>query len=259
MDIAAGDTYSPRYVKLRLIGCQRLGLPLVSTHTGSTAASRHGCDPAVVPTLVDHQSAETVIDSRIICRHVDETVPEELRLLPTAMASTIDEEIAIVDDLPNYQMLVGSRGDDDRRPQSLQARDGANFSLSKVARCDRHIEQACDDAGLVAAYQAKRAKELEAAHSLFSPSAVGDAHRAVEAACIALDTRLSRRGSDWLFGSRLTMADLFWAVALIRIENLGSAIIWSDERLPALARFHSRATQLDSIRKSILCWPVALW
>lgn len=259
MDIVAGHTYLPSYVRLRLIGCERAGLSLATTHTGSTAASEFGCDPAVVPTLIDHLTNEVVVDSKAICRHVDSAFPDGERLRPAALAREIDAELDVIDGLPNYQMLVGRPGDDDRRPAGLRARDGAAFSMSKVARCDRHIAEHAGEADLAAAYGAKRSKELQAARNLFSEAAVRAAHAAVEQVCREFDARLPREGNDWLFGERVTMADLFWATALIRMENMGADRFWAGGKLPALEQYLRRARSLGSVRAAVLEWPGALW
>lgn len=256
--IFAGQTYLPAHVRLRMMGCARAGLPLVAGHWGSTATADGGCDPAVVPTLVDHASDAVIVDSRAISLHLDATMPPAERLRPDALADVIDAELAIVDSLPNYQMLVGRPEAGDRRPAQLQAADGAGFSMGKVARCDGYLDEFAEDPVLGPAYRAKRAKELEAAERLFSAEAVGSAHGIVENACAAFDTRLARGDGPWLFGDVVTMADLFWAIELIRVGNLG-ATFWADGRMPALAGFLKRAEGLDGLRRGVLDFPGALY
>ncbi len=106
MNIFAGQTYFPSHVRLRMMGCRHLGLPLVTTHTGSTSVSRGGCDPAVVPTLVDWQAGEVLVDSKRICNYLDSLVDEPRRLRPDRLVAAIDAEIDVIDHLPNYQMLA---------------------------------------------------------------------------------------------------------------------------------------------------------
>lgn len=259
LNIAAGQTYLPDHVRLRMAGCRAAGLPLVTGHTGSTATAAGGCDPAVVPTLVDQVIGAVVVDSRAICLHIDATVPPAAQLVPPALAAVIAAELAIVDGLPNYQMLFGRPAHDDRRPARLHGADGAAFSLGKVARCDDYLETWADDATLAAAYRAKRAKELDAAQHLFSPAAVSMAHAAVARAYHDLNTRLGAAPGPWLFGENVTLADLFWAVELLRIDNVGAADIWADGRLRHVAGFFDRARQLDSLRAAVLDWPGALY
>ena len=258
MSIVAGQTYLPSYVRMRLIGCANAELPLVTTHSGSTAASAFGCDPAVVPTLVDISAAEIVVDSKEICRRVDAEFSEEERLWPAALAEAIDAEIEIVDGLPNYQMLVGGLGDNDRRPQRLRARDGAAFSMAKVARCDASIAAHLAEPDLVAAFGAKRTKELHAAQTLFSLGGVRHAHDTVRHACESLNARL-RDDTSWLFGFRPTMADLFWVIALLRIENLGADGFWADGRLPRVEALLQNGKGLHGVDSAVVKWPGALW
>jgi 2,5-dichlorohydroquinone reductive dechlorinase len=255
LNIFAGETYLPDYVRLRLIGCERAGLSLVATHTGSTSTSAGGCDPAVVPTLVDRHADEVIIDSKLICLYLDSLVPACPRLRPLSMQTVIDAELDIVDNLPNYQMLAGRPIGADRRPQKLRESDGVSFSMSKVKRCDQYlVEFACDDV-LVGAYQAKRSKELMAAERLFSEEAMKSAYSHAYAACALLNKKLETSRSTWLTGSAVSLADLFWAVELLRMKNLGAAHIWEQNRLPAVQRFVAAAESLESVRSAVLEWP----
>lgn len=259
LDIFAGQTYLPSHVRLRMIGCDRLGMPLVTTHTGSTSASSGGCDPAVVPTLVDWQNRAVLVDSKRICLYLDETVPIDRRLRPPSRAAAIDAELETVDNLPNYQMLAGRPPGTDGRPSHLRGSDGIQFASSKVERCDRYMATFADDPALVRAYGAKRAKEAQAARSLFSGEAMRSVYASAEAACEALNQRLATGGEAWLFGPSVTMADLFWAVELLRMDNLGAGAIWADGKLPHVARFRSAAEHLPAIRSAVTLWPGALY
>jgi 2,5-dichlorohydroquinone reductive dechlorinase len=242
-----------------LIGCERIGLPLVSTHTGSTSVSLGGCDPAVVPTLVDRQTGQVIVDSKLICLYLDDLVSESQRLRPTVLAKQIDAELEIVDNLPNYQMLVGRPISNDRRPQQLQKNDGANFSMSKVHRCDKYLAEFANDEGLVRAYRSKRSKELKAAQNLFSNEAIEVAYARAMAACALLDRKLQSRESTWLLGRSVTMADLFWAVELMRMKNLGVGYFWEQNKLPAVEKFILGAERLESVRTALLGWPGSLF
>jgi 2,5-dichlorohydroquinone reductive dechlorinase len=257
LNIFAGQTYLPSYVRLRLIGCERGGLPLVVTHTGSTSTSAGGCDPAVVPTLVDRHRDEVIVDSVRICLYLDSLAPDSRRLRPRSMEMAIDAELDIVDNLPNYQMLVGRPIGKDVRPQKLRENDGVSFSMSKVRRCDQYLAEFADDQALVRAYQAKRSKELSAAERLFSEAAMENAYSQASAACAALNSRLERSHSTWLTGSSASLADLFWAVELLRMKNLGAAHIWEQDRLPALQRYVAAAESLESVCSAVLKWPGA--
>jgi len=257
LNIFSGQTYLPSYVRLRLIGCNRVGLPLVVTHTGSTSVSSGGCDPAVVPTLVDRQTNQVIVDSKLICLYLDGLVPEYQRLRPAFLEKAIDAELEIVDNLPNYQMLVGRPTAEDLRPERLRLNDGANFSMSKVKRCDQYLAEFADDRALALAYQAKRSKEREAARSLFSDEAMQTAYAKAAEACALLNLRLQARGSTWLTGTSVTMADLFWAVELLRMKNLGAGYLWEKKKLPAVEKFLEAAERLASVRSAVLEWPGA--
>ena len=259
LNIFAGQTFLPSHVRLRLMGCARSGLALVQAHTGSTAASSGGCDPAVVPTLIDRQLGEVIVDSKAICRYLDAQAGKPNTLCPSALRAPIEAELDIVDNLPNYQMLVGKPVGEDQRPRALQANDGAAFSMSKVERCDRYMTQFAADERLVKAYGAKRSKELMAAQTLFSQDAVAGAYAKADDARGQLNERLKATAGAWLFGDVVTMADLFWAVELLRMKNLGAETLWQGSRLPAVDAFVTAAERLPSIQAAVLTWPGALF
>jgi 2,5-dichlorohydroquinone reductive dechlorinase len=255
LNIFAGETYLPSYVRLRLVGCERGGFPLVATHTGSTSTSAGGCDPAVVPTLVDRQADEVIVDSKQICLYLDSLLPTSQRLRPMSLQTAIDAELNTVDNLPNYQMLVGQPIGTDMRPEKLKANNGISFSMSKVKRCDQYLVEFAADQALVRAYLAKRSKELIAAERLFSEKAMESAYSRALEACASLNNKLEASQSTWLTGSSVTLADLFWAVELLRMKNLGAAYIWEQNRLPAVQRFVAAAEGLESVRSAVLHWP----
>lgn len=258
MSIIAGETYLPNYVRLRMLACDLEGLPLASLHTGSTAVATGGCDPAVVPTLVDWAAGRVVIDSKRICIYLDDLPDRGSKLRPDDLAPEIDKELDLVDGLPNYQMLVGRTPDSHRYGASPRAGTGVNFAMNKVARCDRYLADFPDDEMLQRGYHAKRAKELSAAEQLFSPEAMLAAYERAEAACDLLDQTLARRDAGWLFGSELSMADLFWAIELLRMKNLGADKFWADGLRPHVADYVRRCEGAGAIRSAVLDWPGAI-
>jgi 2,5-dichlorohydroquinone reductive dechlorinase len=257
MDLFAGQTYLPAYVRLRMIGCDRLGGPLVSAHMGSTSVSAGGCDPAVVPTLVDRETGEVLVDSKRICLCLDELAGSPLR--PAKLAAKIDAEIAVVDNLPNYQMLSGRPPGEDRRPPSQRGKTGVDFATSKVARCDRYLAEFAGDDVLVRAYSAKRAKEQMAADTLFSAEAMRSAYDKAEAACDSLDRALANRRTRWLLDDEVTLADIYWALEFVRMKNLGAQGFWAAGARPALASYAERAEALPAVRSAVIDWPGALF
>lgn len=161
----------------------------------------------MVPTLVDWTAGQVVIDSRRICSYLDDLADPSAMLRPDHLADEIDQELERVDELPNYQMLVGRTPDAHRYGASPRAGTGVDFAMNKVARCDRYLADFPEDALLQRGYRAKRAKELCAAGQLFSQEAMLHAYEKAEAACSQLEQTLARRPSPWLFGEALTMAD----------------------------------------------------
>lgn len=256
MNMFLGETYLPDYVRLRMLGCRRLGGALAHHHSGSTSTEKGGCDGAVVPTLVDRRSADILVDSKRICLFLDVQAPEERRLRPTDAAPAIDEQLAIVDDLPNYQMLMGRTPGRDERPESRNDMLGA-FSMRKVAWCDRHLRENAQDETLTRAYTAKRSKEASAADELFSSEAMNAAYGRADASLHDLERELARRTGVWLFGERLTMADLFWGIELLRMKDVGVSCFWRDGRLPLVEGFLTVVEALPAIRVSITDWPGA--
>lgn len=257
LKIAEGQTYLPNHVRLRMIGCRRISAPLASHHSGSTSASDSGCDAAVVPTLIDWASDDVIVDSKRICQYIDDQSAGPAKLRPEGLEAEINAELAIVDNLPNYQMLVGRRPDGGATPTMNMGGGGSGFSLGKVERCRKYLALYADDPILVEAYTAKLNKELNAAETLFSPGSMQQAYDKAEVACVGLEAKLVRRTSLWLFGQMLTMADLFWTVELLRMKNLGAAYFWENGRLPQLEQYFHLSAAQPAIRAAIVDWPGA--
>lgn len=261
VDLFGGQTYLPQYVRLRVLGCDDMGTALVSRHSGSTSVSfGGGCDAAVVPTLIDWQTNQIVVDSKRICNHIDHALQEAAtRLRPEPLAARIDEEIDVIDNLPNYQMLSGLPPEKDQRPEALRGKTGVAFAMGKVARCDHYLAAHADDETLVRAYTAKRAKELDAAQQLFTADAMHLAYQKAEAACDALENKLNTASAEWLLSDQVTMADLYWGIELTRMQNLGADTFWKNGVRPAVAGYAERTRNLPAIRQAVINWPGALF
>jgi 2,5-dichlorohydroquinone reductive dechlorinase len=259
LNLAIGQTYLPGYVRLRMLGCEHYGGALVSHHTGSTSAASHGCDGAVVPTLVDWGTGEVIVDSHRICLHLDSQVPAEDRLRPAPLAASIDDDLVVIDNMANYQMLMG-RTVTSAGPSTATLTDvGGAFSRRKVAWCTKYLEEYGDDPVLAAAYTAKRAKELSAADELFSLQAMQTAYDRAEAGLVTLERKLEGRGTRWLYHDRLTLADLFWGLQLSRMKNVGVARFWTAGRLPEVERFSDATEEIPAIRTAVIDWPGAMF
>ncbi|MES2259493.1 MAG: glutathione S-transferase family protein [Pseudomonadota bacterium] len=262
MNLFGGQTYLPAYVRLRMLGCEQLAGKLVQLHTGSTSvASGGGCDAAVVPTLVDWEAGTVIVDSKRICRHInDAAVAGGARsLYPAELAAAVDVELNIIDNLPNYQMLSGKPPGEDRRPSAQRGKNGIEFAMSKVQRCDQYLAEHPDDAVLVRAYTAKRAKELSAAQQLFTEDRMREAYATAEAACEALDQQLQPAKTQWLLDEQVTMADLYWGIELLRMGNMGADTFWTNGRRPAVAAYAARLRELPAIQSAVVNWPGALF
>ena len=256
MNMFVGQTYLPAYVRLRMVGCDSLGGRLMTVHTGSTSVASGGCDPAVVPTLIDWETKQVIVDSKRICLHLDALMDVALQLRPPPLADRIDAELALVDNLPNYQMLSGKPPGVDHRPESQRGKTGVEFAMSKVERCDRYLAEYADDEMLVRGYSAKRSKEWSAAQQLFTPQAMQAAYDQAEAGCEGLERALAQRNDTtrWLLGDRLTLSDLYWAVELLRMKNMGAESFWADGRRPAVAAFAARAELIPAVRSAVVEW-----
>lgn len=259
VDIFEGETYLPAYVRLRMTGCEALGGALVNAHTGSTSVTAGGCDPAVVPLLVDWETGAVLVDSKRICFYLDQVAAGPASLRPAQLAGPIDAQLDIVDNLPNYQMLAGKPPGVDHRPESRRKSNGVGFAMGKVERCNRYLAEFSNDADLVKAYSAKRAKELNAAEQLFTPEAMQVAYDKAEAGCASLENALNAGDTPWLLGEKVTMADLYWAIELLRMKNMAVESFWANGAKPSVAAFVEKAESIPAIRSAIIEWPGALY
>ena len=213
----------------------------------------------MVPTLIDWEIGEVVVDSKRICFHLDTLAAPAAALRPDHLAARVDAELDVVDNLPNYQMPNGMPPDGDRRPASRRGVNGAEVGMSKVARCDRYLAEFADGPVLVEGYRAKRAKELAGAQQLFSPEAMRHAYTQAEAACAELEGKLAGRSTRWLLDEAMTMADLYWCVELLRMKNFGADILWVDGVMPAVAAYVETAERLPAMRSAVLDWAGATY
>jgi 2,5-dichlorohydroquinone reductive dechlorinase len=251
LNIFQGDTYEPNYVTLRVKACEAAGLPLASQHLGSTAVTSAGCDACVVPTAVYEDSHEILIDSQKICLQLVERNQEYRNvLLPEAHQACIVQELAIIDEFPNYQILASRI--DKKHGNNTPSQNG--FAMGKVTRCNDLIEKHADNESLVKAYTAKRDKELSAAKNLFDQTSMQQVHNKITSILTALNSRLSNTDTDFLFTNNATVADLFWGIELMRIEDLGMASEWADDKLPNLRAYYQRLSDLPCLDSAITQW-----
>ena len=150
-----------------------------------------------------------IVGSRRICIHLDAQMPVRSRLRPTTLAAAIDAQPAVVDDLPNHQMLM-ARAVGGSEAATARADGGASLSRKKVAWCSQYFSDHAGDAALVSAYTAERAKELSAAKNLFSVGSMPAAYARAQSALAQLDLQRAARRTRWLYADDPTRADLFW-------------------------------------------------
>ena len=79
------------------------------------------------------------------------------------------------------------------------------------------------------------------------------------AALVDLERKLGQGGGDWLLGDRVTMADLFWGIELLRMKNTGVASYWEAGRLPRVARYAAAGEALPVIQAAVVRWPGAMF
>jgi len=248
LDIFKGETYDPDHVRLRAAGCLALGIPLAADHTGTTSATTAGCDACVVPMIAIPESEELLLDSKKICIELDRRNPVAAEtLMPPRLTAEIEAELAIVDDVPNYQLGVAAG----------KTTIDNSVAMFKVSRCDALIAEHGDDESLRPAYEAKRSKELAAATRLFDDAAIDRARAQTEEALGQLDARLRRSDGPYLFGAFLTMADVFWGVELIRINDFGMSSAWEGGRLTALAKYYETVSNHPGVSGAFDGWPGA--
>lgn len=254
-------TYRPDYVKLRIAGSR--GQDFVSGHTGSSSTSRYGFDPTVVPTFIDRDAENIVIDSLRICHYIDSQIGQST-LRPAALAAAIDEQTAIVDDIPNIALAFGTHPGVDPRPQNIRKySDGAMPRKIKALKKVREIYSS--DETIVRAVDAKMVKE-QAALDFLNDADFMSGVLARTADCIAtLESTLDSATTDWLYSDSYTMADLFWGVNLYRLKALGMGYLWDPETYPherAVYRpnvraYAERLAERPSFRRAVADWGVA--
>ncbi|NIB43388.1 glutathione S-transferase domain-containing protein [Pseudomaricurvus alkylphenolicus] len=254
MNIFAGDTYHPHYVRLRAHACQSLGYRLADQHTGSTSVLNTGCDACVVPTLLDASSERVLIDSRRICMALIERAPIYAeRLLPSDHTEAISLELDVIDDFPNYPILAHKIDRDSGAGDSSYN----VFSMKKVERCETLMQEYADEPLLSAAYRAKRDKEKSAAYELFDDASMGQTMEKIAAILTGLNARLSSSRHQFLFADSPTLADYFWGLELMRLDDLNMSALWQNDDDEGLQRYYRRLGELPALDQAVTQWPGA--
>lgn len=245
------ENYHPDYVRLRLIGGKLLSTDLAANYTGVSSVSTQGFDACAVPTLVDLFTGEVIVDSLRICLHVDRTVSNSPSLVPNdpLLLAQMKAQLDAVDNTPHPALLYGFHPEDDRRPQILQELMLSVYD-DKVEALQGLAADNSADHELVAAYHAKIKKEKGGKNVSRDPSFQHAARSRAREIIVQLDRDLQANGAEWLCGTTVTLADLFWGVSLVRLEYLGLGSLWDD--LPTVRTYFSNVAELPSIQQEAI-------
>lgn len=251
------ENYHPDYVRLRMQGGR--GRDMVSGYTGRSSTASEGFDPAVVPTLVDHEEGQVYVDSVAICEHIDQAWQNGQNLVPQRLRAEIEREIAIIDATPHVAVLYGAHPDGDFRPEILRtSMPGAHdFKIMKLME-GRSL--AVGHPRLTGAYDAKIQKEAAARHYVRTPEMMRAATTEIVEIVAALAGRLAD-DRTWICGDEFTLADIMWAVSLWRLKWLGMAFTWegnhalNPELHTRVADYAKRLFERPSFQEGVIHWP----
>ena len=249
--------YDPAYVRLRLSA--QPDRAFAKGYTGRSSVATEGFDPAVVPTLVDHETKSVIVDSAAICRHIDRVIEPANSLVPFELDDCISREIAIVDGTPHVAALYGAHPDGDFRPERLQ-KGMPGVHDRKIAKIRSARELVANDAELVAAFDAKISKEEAGRDFVHTPEQMRAAIGEMVSTVGGLEQRLGD-GRTWICGDRFTLADVVWAVSLFRMQWLGMAFVWdggshlNNVERPAVAAYGRRLFDRKAFRAAAVDWP----
>jgi len=250
------QNYFPEYVRLRVQGGKTLEEDFVEGYTGRSSTETEGFDPCVVPTLVDHEAGKVLVNSKLICRYLDEVVPGNT-LIPEDLEDEIMRQVDIVDRTPHVAVFYGVNPEGDRRPDFLREIMQTAHDV-KIGKLRENMATVSDDAELVAAYEHKILKEQAAKIFVRTELDMRDVIAELKSTLANLERDLEATGGEWLFGDRFTLADLFWGISLFRMKWLGLGYIWaSDDEvlLPRVEAYSRRLFARPSIDRTTIHWP----
>ena len=253
------QNYFPEYVRLRVTGGEAVAQPLVDGYTGRSSTETEGFDPCVVPTVVDHETGNILVNSKATCLYLDSVVSGGTELVPKDLESAIEAQMDIVDRTPHPALLYGANPEGDGRPGFVREMMQTAHDV-KIGKLRENMAIVSDDPWLVAAYEHKIVKEQKAKAFVRTESDMRAALAEFKALLADLEKALEATGGEWLFGDRFTMADVFWAVSLFRIKWLGLGYIWATDdgvRLPRVQAYGQRLFARPSIDRSTIHWPNA--
>lgn len=255
-NLIPAENYGADYVRLRREGQSDGVGVLADAYSGVSSVSSCGLDACAVPTLVDLKAGEVIVDSLRICVHLDAAVPGGLSLMPTGALERqkVLRQLEAVDLTPHPGLLYGFHPDNDRRPPLIKEAMKTVYD-EKVETLTALIASHPDDPALVEAYQAKISKESGGKALQFDPVFQKTIRKATRDRLVELNLDLERSTTDWLCTDTLSLADVFWAVSLVRLRYLGLAVLWED--LPLVEAYYRMVTSLQSIREEVISATIA--
>lgn len=251
------ENYRPAYVRLRMRGGKQLGTPYATEHTGVSAVDTEGFDPCVVPTLVDHDEGCVVVNSKLICEHLDNAVTGQIKLIPgdAAARAAVMAQVDVVDRTPHPGLLYGFHPDRDDRPEFIKA-VMADVHDVKCDSLQKFIDANAGDEELVAAYRSKIAKERAGKALAFDPDRQRDVRARAQAIVDNLDVQLETCANPWVCGADYTLADIVWGISLYRLEWLGLASMWVDK--PRIQEYTALTYRRPSVWDQVINFPTPM-
>jgi 2,5-dichlorohydroquinone reductive dechlorinase len=252
------ENYYPEYVRLRLEGGRDLLGHMVAGYTGRSSTETEGFDPLVVPTLVDHDAGRVLVNSKRMCLYLDSEVATGTDLVPKAVAADVLRQVDIVDRTPHPAVLYGVHPDGaDGRPDFIK--EGMQgIHDRKIAEARLNSAEAGSDPVVMSAYEHKISKEAAAKRHVHDETKMRASVQEFKDLCTQLEQDLGSTGGEWLIGDRFTLADVFWAVSLFRMQWLGLGYIWraADRTvLPRLDAYTRRLFVRPSVQRALIHWP----
>ena len=245
------DNYLPDYVRLRLQA--RIDQAYARGYSGASSVRTEGFDPAVVPTLVDHEKGRIIVDSRAICLYLD-AESDEPRLVPEPLEAAISAQIDLIDQAPHVALLYGGHPDQDTRPAKL-IENITGVHAKKVAGLEAALALVADVPDLADAYRAKVEKEKAAAAFVQDAPKMRAVHEAFAAHVAALEAQLALYDGPWAFGEAYTLADIMWTISLYRLILLGLGGLWGPESGNArVAEYMRHAPKRASFEEAVVNW-----
>jgi 2,5-dichlorohydroquinone reductive dechlorinase len=254
--LIAAENYGADYVRLRRYGQVPGQGFLAESYSGMSSVSACGLDACAVPTLVDLDTGEVIVDSLRICVHIDTVFRGSEPLMPAAMEDRqrVLRQLEAVDLTPHPGLLYGFNPDGDRRPPLIKDAMKTVYD-EKLQTLGALIVRHSDHLELVEAYQAKISKESGGKALQYDPAFQAAIRKSTRDRLVQLNLDLQQSNTDWLCCDSLTLADIFWGVSLVRLRYLGLGMLWDD--LPLVDAYYRMVTSLQSIRDEVVSATIA--